>query len=134
MVDGVLIGASAIRSFKLNEIGNYFTTGLPSTVAAFYLVANKDSWEKLTPDEQAKIEALTGFEFSLNAARVYGAAAQSGLQAAKEAGREIITLSPQAFADFQAANQRVIFNVAKDLKEKDINVDGILGAMNRGGK
>jgi len=134
VVDGIMIGASGIRSFKLHEIGNYFTTGLPSTVAAFYLIANKNSWEKLTPEEQAAIEGLTGFEFSLKAARVYGAAAQGGLKAAKDAGREIIELSPQAYAEFNAANQKVLYGVSEELKEKGIDADAILGAMNRGGK
>jgi len=134
VVDGIMIGASGIGSFKLHEIGNYFTTGLPSTVAAFYLIANKNSWDRLTPEEQAEIEALTGFEFSLKAARVYGKAAEGGLKVAKDAGREIIELSPQAFAEFEAANQKVIYNVVNELKEEGIDAAAILGAINRAGK
>ncbi len=131
VVDGVMIGASGIRSFKLHEIGNYFTTGLPSTVAAFYLIANKDSWNRLTPEEQAEIEALTGFEFSLKAARVYGMAAEGGLKVAADAGKEIIELSPEAYGEFEVANQKVIGDVMAELKKDGINASEILSAMNQ---
>ena len=131
VVDGVMIGASGIRSFKLHEIGNHFTTGLPSTVAAFYLIANKNSWDRLTKEEQAAVEALTGFEFSLKAARVYGRAADGGLQAARDAGREIIELTPQAYAEFENANQKVIGEVMADLANEGIDGRVVLSAMNR---
>ncbi len=134
VVDGIMIGASGIRSFKLHEIGNYFTTGLPSTVAAFYLIANKDSWNRLTPEEQAEIEALTGFEFSLKAARVYGQAAAGGLKTAEQAGREIIVLSPQAKAEFEIANQKIVGEVMADLKKEGINASAVLADMVQVGK
>ena len=105
------------------------TTGLPSTVAAFYLIANKDSWSRLTPEEQAEIEALTGFEFSLKAARVYGMAAEGGLKAAEAAGREIIVLSPQAKAEFEIANQKIVGEVMADLKKEGINASAVLADM-----
>jgi len=133
VVDGVMIGASGIRSFKLQEVGNYFTTGIPSTVAAFYLIANKDSWDRLTPEEQAQIEALTGYEFSLKAANVYGKAAEGGLKAAREAGKEIIELSPTAAEGFRKANQAVIDGVLGDLESKGIDGKAVLAAMQKAG-
>lgn len=133
VVDGVMIGASGIRSFKLHEIGNHFTTGLPSTVAAFYLIANRNSWNSLTPEEQAEIEALTGFEFSLKAARVYGAAAEAGLKAAQDAGKEVIALSPAAVEEFRSANKAVVDEVMAELKGKGIDGPAILAAMQKAG-
>ena len=53
IIDAILVGSSAIGSFKLFEPAKYITTNMPASSAAFYLVMNKQSLAALSPQEQA---------------------------------------------------------------------------------
>ncbi len=132
IVDAVYIGASGIGSFKLNEIGKYYTTGMPSVVAAFYLIMNKQSWDALSAEEQGQIEQVTGKELSLIAAETYAGAGQRGLDLAKKSGGEIIELSPEGIAEFRTAGQTVIDAVVAELEAKGIPAGDILGTLEKG--
>jgi len=133
IVDGVLIGASGIRSFKLHEVGKYFTTGLPSVVTPFYLVMNKGTWQSLSAAEQAQIEQVTGPALSAKAAQVYARAAQGGLKFAADKGGEIITLDAAAAAEFRAANQAVYDALSADLQAKGIDGKAIIADLEAAG-
>jgi hypothetical protein len=41
VVDGLLVGPCVIPAFKIGEVANYFTIGLPLGVAPFFLVMNQ---------------------------------------------------------------------------------------------
>ena len=45
VIDAIAIGPSAIRSFKLNEPGNYLTTWFPGSGSAFVLLMNREVYE-----------------------------------------------------------------------------------------
>ena len=108
VIDGVYIGSSGIGSFKLAEVGKYFTTNLPPAYTVFYLIMNKGAWAGLSGDKQAMLDKVSGAEASAKAAAAYGRAGESGLAHAKQAGREIIALSDAEQARFAAAAQSAI--------------------------
>ncbi len=134
VVDGVLIGASGIKSFKLDEVGKYFTTGLPSNVTAFYLVMNRKAWEKLPADQKAALEKASGREMSLRAASAYARAGAKGLAVARAgSGNEVIALDPAEAERFRSAEAPVIERAIADLEARGIPAGDIVRAFRAGG-
>ena len=56
-IDAIMTGPSTIKSFKLHEVGNYFTVGIKWGRSPFFLVMNENSWNGLSP-EHKKLVAL----------------------------------------------------------------------------
>ncbi len=129
VIDGVFVGASAIRSFKLAEVGKYFTVGLPPTFTAFYLIMNRGVWDGLTEKEKAMIDKVSGGETSRKAAAAYGKAGESGLKVAADAGRGIVTLSKDAQEPFSKAAQQYVDSVVADRESKGVPAKAILATM-----
>ena len=129
IVDGVLIGASGIASFKLHEIGKHFTIGIPSVVTPFYLLMNQKSWNRLNDTQKSALEEVSGYKMSIKAAKVYRAAGERGLSIAKKAGREIIKLSASEASVFRKANQQVFDEIIGDLEQKGIDARTIIKAL-----
>lgn len=105
VIDGVHIGASAIRSFKLNEPAEYVTTNLPSSMSAIYVLMNQKKFDSLTPEQQGWINQASGLALSLGGGRSYDKVGLGGLKFASENGVEIIALSDSERARWQAAMQ-----------------------------
>ena len=83
VIDGVFIGAYAVRSFKLDEVTKHAAFGLPNSVTTFFLLMNQASWDGLSADEQAQLDSVTGEKLSKHAAEVYtasGAGARTYLE------------------------------------------------------
>lgn len=103
VVDAVMIGPSGIRSYKLNEIAQHATINIPSAVDSFYLLMNRNSWDRLSDDHKAKLEQLTGRELSLRGARAFYDAGQAGIKLARDSGVNIIEIDDTADAEFRTA-------------------------------
>ena len=103
VIDGVMIGPSGIRSYKLNEIGTHATINIPSAVDSFYLLMNKQSWDALSDEHKAKLDELTGRSLSLRGAKAFYDAGQAGIQLARDSNVEIIEIDAAADAEFRAA-------------------------------
>jgi TRAP-type transport system periplasmic protein len=129
VIDGVFIGASAIRAFKLHEVGKYFTTGLPESFTAFYLVMNKNSWNGLSADDKKALTAVSGRKASMKAAAAYTKSGKGGLAAAKKAGRTIQALSPAAAKQFAAVATKYVAKVIADKEKAGIKAKAILAAL-----
>ncbi len=129
VIDGVFIGSSAVRSFKLAEVGKYFTTNLPPSYATFYLIMNQASWNGLSDQEKAQLEKVSGYEASLKAARAYGKAGKAGIEVARKAGREIIALSEAEQQRFAAAAESAIDSVLAKRQAKGIPAKAIVATM-----
>ena len=82
VIDAIMIDPSAISSFRLYEPANYVTTWFPGSGSAIVLLMNRDTYEGLSEEERAAVDAVSGPELSLAAGRVYDEAAAGGLQAA----------------------------------------------------
>jgi len=104
VVDGALVDTSVLGSFKLGEVTKYVTQGMIGSNSLFMLVMNRDSWDGLDADTQAKLEAITGEEMSMGGNETMTNAAVNSEKAWVEAGGEIITLSADAAAEFDAAS------------------------------
>jgi TRAP-type C4-dicarboxylate transport system substrate-binding protein len=118
IVDAILVGPSAIGSFKLHEVANYITMNAPSALSTFTLIMNKQSWDALSSDHKALIDKHTGKALGLKAANVYEAAGKKGLGLAKKAGIEFITLDDAEVAKFSDAMKPAISAYLKSEGDK----------------
>ncbi len=103
VVDAIAIGPSAIGSFNLQEPGNYITTYFPGSGSAFVLLMNRDVYDDLTEEQQGWIDAAADRSLSDAGGAFYDRAAARGLEIAREAGVEIIDLTPEERARWDAA-------------------------------
>ena len=105
VIDGVHIGASAIRSFKLHEPAEFVVTNLPPSMSAIYVLMNQDKFDSLTPQQQDWINQASGRELSLGGGRGYDRVGVGGVQFAVDNNVKTIALSDAEKARWQAAMQ-----------------------------
>jgi Tfp pilus assembly protein PilP len=77
----------------------------PGALSTFSLIMNRASWDAPGDAHKAVIEAETGRELSLEAARAFKAAGDRGIATLKEADVELITLDDAALEEFHGAMQ-----------------------------
>jgi TRAP-type transport system periplasmic protein len=103
VIDAIAIGPSAIGSFKLQEPGNFLTTWFPGSGSAFVLLMNQGVYNGLSDEEKGWVDEASAAALSQSGGNVYNAAAARGMKIATDAGLEIITLSDEEVAKFNAA-------------------------------
>ena len=102
VIDAIAIGPSAIRSFKLHEPGNYITTWFPGSGSAFVLLMNQDVYDAMSDEEKGWVAAASEESLSLAGGTFYDKAAAGGLKLAAESGVEMIELSDEEKARWNA--------------------------------
>jgi len=123
VVDGALVDTSVLGSFKLGEVTKYVTQGMIGSNSLFMLVMNRDSWDALDAETQAKLEEMTGEEMSMGGNNTMTVAAVESEKAWMEAGGELITLSDDAAAEFNSASAALAEALIAELE-----ADGIKAA------
>lgn len=94
-IDAIAIDPTSVRDFKLYEPANYVTLGMPTSGLSFWLLMNNQSYEALSDEEKAWLDAAAGRELSVAGAHATEAMAESALQVARDAGVEVLTLAPE---------------------------------------
>ncbi|MCL6478631.1 MAG: TRAP transporter substrate-binding protein [Peptococcaceae bacterium] len=109
-IDGLLVGAETLKSFKLADVTKY-TTYVPSVgnQYLFYIAMNKSKWDSLPPDLQ-KIFNDVSAKYLEETARTWNKINVEGFQTAMAQGAEFITLSDEEAARWKKAVQPVIDN------------------------
>ncbi len=102
-IDAILIGASAIRSFKLYEPAKYITTGIPGSGSAFVLLMNNKVYNALSAQEKKWVDAAADESLSLSGGTGFDKAAAGGLKISKDKGIKFIDLSAAERAKFTQA-------------------------------
>ena len=121
VVDGVLVDTSVLTSFKLGEVVKYVTTGMDGSNSLFMLVMNRDSWDGLDADTQAKLEGLTGADMSQGGHVTMSTAGVKALEKWEAGGGEVIRLSADVAAEFDAASSALAAEVIAELEADGIN-------------
>ena len=120
VIDGLLIGTSAIRSFKLGEQIRYYTDS-PPLYTSLFLVMNRNSYASLSASQKAIIDGTTGRSLSLKAAKAYDVETVNELERELKSGRgQLIKLS-------QAEKKRWVEKTSGLLEDtiKKLESDGI---------
>jgi TRAP-type C4-dicarboxylate transport system substrate-binding protein len=132
VIDGILTDGSVIKNFKLFEVLKYYTTGVPSTVSAFFLLMNRDSWDGLDAGEQAALDKLTGPDFSLRASESYLKEAAEGLATVRDmADRTVIELTPEESAAFAALSAPAVSAAVEEMSTEHPDAKAIVAAMGK---
>ena len=129
VVDGVLVDTSVLSSFKLGEVTKYVTQGMVGTNSMFMLVMNRDSWDALDADTQAALEDMTGAELSAGGNVTMSRAGEGALANWADAGGEIINLSADAAAEFDAASAGLAADLIAELEAEGIGAQAWADAL-----
>ena len=96
VVDGALVGISVVKSFKLAEVVKHYVDGLPMGFSPQMVVMNLDKYNSLTAEQKAAVDARSGLDWSLKAAKLYEEARAEGLKLVKEGTDTTLTvLTPE---------------------------------------
>lgn len=128
VVEGYAIGWEGISSFKLQEVTDYFLDA-DFYVGAFWLVMNKQKWESLPPDIQEVFNDACGMAGSELFGKAWDLGEQNGIDAAKDKGAEIVTLSADEAKKWQELAQPIQDKWASNLEAKGIPGKAILEKM-----
>ncbi len=129
VVDGTLVDTSVLTSFKLGEVTNHITTGMNATNSMFMLVMNRDSWDSLDGETQDKLTGLTGAAMSEGGRVTMTNASDKALEKWLAEGGELIELSPEAAAEFDAASADLAASVIAELDGEGIDASGWAAAL-----
>ena len=103
LIDGTIVGASAIRDFRYDEVLSHVVTGLPLGNQAFYVVANSARLNALPEPERAALLAASGRELSRHAERLWNEKAAAALDALRARDPAIVVeLSADQRSGFEA--------------------------------
>ncbi|MFN4010033.1 MAG: TRAP transporter substrate-binding protein [Pannonibacter sp.] len=105
VVDAVMIDASAVSSYNLQEVTKYATMNIPGALSTFTLIMNQAAYDGLDAAQKGIIEAETGLPLSLKAAEAFRMAGDKGVAMLKDAKVELIELDPATVTAFQSAMQ-----------------------------
>jgi TRAP-type C4-dicarboxylate transport system substrate-binding protein len=121
VIDGVLLNASSLKNFKLHEVFNNFTIGVPSTTSVMFLLMNQDVWARLSEEEQAAVDKLTGRDFSKRVSKLFQDEHEEGLAMARSMpGKTVIDLTPEAAAQFDNLSRPIIDVTVADLENRGV--------------
>jgi TRAP-type transport system periplasmic protein len=117
-IDGLLVGAESLKSFKLADVTKY-TTFVPSVgnQYLFYIAMNGNKWNSLPADLQ-KIFNDVSAKYQPESAVGWNNINVLGFQTAIQQGAEFITLSDAEAARWKAAVQPVMDSYVTKLVSK----------------
>lgn len=130
VIDGVMTGPSTIGSFKFDEVAKYFTTGMPLGRSPFFIVMNKNTWEKLSPAHKDIIKKTSGRELSIKGSAFYIKAGQNGLaKVRKSPNHEVIDMKGPALDEAVALLMKARAAQVEALEKDGVPAKEILAAM-----
>ncbi|RLA96137.1 MAG: C4-dicarboxylate ABC transporter substrate-binding protein [Deltaproteobacteria bacterium] len=129
VVDGVLISLEVLRSFRLADVIKYVTLCSEATnFYTFYVVMNKEVWNKLPTDIKVIMER-TSAEFGERMALLWNMADFLGVEDAKRKGVKFISLPPEELNRWKQAVRPVVDNYLKLLEEKGYKREKLEGMV-----
>jgi TRAP-type transport system periplasmic protein len=117
VVDGLVIGLSAIKGFRLDQVVKHATLA-KSYVAAMIVAMNQQSYKKLSTDDRALLDSLTGRRMAMLGAKNYDDEADDGLDALKKAKANIYQLTPAEMEKWKHATTQVSREWLKEMESK----------------
>lgn len=129
VIDGAMIDATTLTSFRLAEVTKSITVGMDTAISQFFMVMNRDSFADLSDEQQAAV-LEAGKEAARNGQKAWAEVANAGLeQFVKTEGKEVITLSDDEIAKFNAASAPVVEKVVADLEATGVAARAYVEAL-----
>ncbi|TDX27645.1 TRAP-type C4-dicarboxylate transport system substrate-binding protein [Modicisalibacter xianhensis] len=121
VIDGLSFPWEGMKVFRLNELANYHTQ-VPFYTLVFVATMNEKTYQRLTPEQQAVIDANSGMKWAENAGEVFHRIDQAGKQEAEEAGHTIRVIeNPLENSDWQAPLKQGIETYLSGLEERGLD-------------
>ena len=118
---GLAGGASIVFSFKIIDVGKYYTFGPSLSTIPLVLVMNKKVWNGLSPEHKKVIEETSQMGLGMKGAIAYDKKFKAAKNTIKnKPGREIIMLSEAERKRFRDASRPVIESWIADMEKKGI--------------
>ncbi len=124
VVDGALIPFEIVRPLKIQELTQYQTEGegrIRFGTTTFVIAMNKAKYESLPDDLKKAIDDNSGVEFTKEVGRIWTQSEVGGVEALKEAGNEVIELSPAEIDVFKKRLEPVVDRWIADVESKGID-------------
>jgi len=122
VIDGLMLPMETMRAFRYAEVAKYVTEcWAVGQVYTFYLIMNKDVWNKLPPNIQ---KVLNEYPFEDKFAAMWNEIDIDGKKYGMEKGLKFIELPPEEIAKWKKAVEPVLDKYVKSMvaagyKEKD---------------
>jgi TRAP-type C4-dicarboxylate transport system substrate-binding protein len=100
-------------------------------MTSFALVMNHDSWNRLSTDQKALVEKLTGAEIAKRMNDAWDSIVAKGMQLMAAPGKEVITLAPAEAEKFNAAAKTALDNYVADLSKRGIKGGELLERLRK---
>jgi TRAP-type transport system periplasmic protein len=107
VVDGIVIGSTALRSFALQEVINYATVG-GFFVSPFFLVVNDDSWNRISAEDQEVIRSWIDERMETVPWDFYDSGYEDIFASLPDEGVEVVELDEAELAEWRAIGEEVI--------------------------
>ena len=134
LVDGVLVSPTVLKSFKINEVTRYYTTGLPWGSSPFFTVMNKASYDKLSPAHKDLINKTTGAKWSEKASDVYEKAGKRGMAFIDKSDKhQLYTLPAAEVKKGVAMLEKAEAKIIAGLEKEGVPATKILAAIRNAG-
>ncbi|MBS4208323.1 TRAP transporter substrate-binding protein [Bacillus sp. FJAT-50079] len=120
VIDGGVLPVAAIKDFNLFDVVDYVTLGNFNT-SIFYVAMNKSSWDKISPDDQKKIEELIGVPMAQKSGEAFDRQKELAEKEAKDGGTEFIELPDAELQKFKDVSTGVAENWLSEMEKKGID-------------
>jgi TRAP-type C4-dicarboxylate transport system substrate-binding protein len=127
VADGVFFPFESIISFKLDTVieqATVFPGGMYSSAFGFFM--NEDKWNKLSKEDQAAIEKVSGEHLARLAGRSWDEADAKGLDALKKSGVKIVTADAAFSAEVAKRSAPIVEEWIKSASAKGVDAAKIL--------
>jgi TRAP-type C4-dicarboxylate transport system substrate-binding protein len=122
VADGTFFPLESIVSFKLETViaqGTLFPGGMYSSSFGFFM--NEGKWQKLSKDDQAAIDKLSGEHLARFAGKSWDEADRKGLEAMKKANVPVVNADPALVADVRKRSEPIIEDWVKKANAKGLD-------------
>ena len=127
VADGVFFPFESIISFKLDTVieqATVFPGGMYSSAFGFFM--NEDKWNRLSKEDQAAIEKVSGEHLARLAGRSWDEADAKGLDALKKSGVKIVTADAAFSAEVAKRSAPIVEEWIKSASAKGVDAARIL--------
>jgi TRAP-type C4-dicarboxylate transport system substrate-binding protein len=113
VIDGLMLPMETMRAFRYAEVAKYVTECWPiGQVYTFYMVMNKDTWNKLPPNIQ---KIINEYPFEEKLATMWNEVDIDGKKYGMEKGLKFIELPPEEIAKWKKAVEPVLDKYVKSM-------------------
>lgn len=119
VVDGLVMGLSAVKSFRLDNIVKHATLA-NFYVASMILAMNQQSYKRLSAEDRALLDSLTGGRLATLGAKNYDDEADDGMAALKKAKASIYNLAPAELERWKQATAQMGKDWIKEMESKGL--------------